>query len=132
MWQDGVVAVKPKKRGRDFAQNALRVVEQAIGEHPDGTPLEDPNAGKNPAAVEFGRLKGSHANIAVGILLSLLVALPCAVLGGLVAFVLVRAFDITGWITFFWLELGAAIGGIAGFALSVRRLIRRVSQLDSN
>jgi hypothetical protein len=44
---------------RDFAVNAFRVVEQAIGEHMDGTPLEDPNAGKNPAAVALGRLGGA-------------------------------------------------------------------------
>jgi hypothetical protein len=44
---------------RDFAINALRVVEQAIGEHMDGTPLEDPNAGKNPAAVALGKLGGA-------------------------------------------------------------------------
>ena len=35
-----------------------RVVEQAIGEHLDGTPLEDPHAGKNPAAVALGKLGG--------------------------------------------------------------------------
>ena len=38
--------------------NARRVVEQAIGEHMDGTPLEDPNAGKNPKAIARGRLGG--------------------------------------------------------------------------
>jgi hypothetical protein len=43
---------------RDFAVNAFRVVEQAIGEHMDGTPLEDPNVGKNPAAVALGKLGG--------------------------------------------------------------------------
>jgi hypothetical protein len=43
---------------RDFAVNAFRVVEQAIGEHMDGTPLEDPDAGKNQAAVALGRLGG--------------------------------------------------------------------------
>ena len=37
---------------------ARRVVEQAIGEHLDGTPLEDPNTGKNPAAVPLGKLGG--------------------------------------------------------------------------
>ena len=37
---------------------ARRVVEQAIGEKMDGAPLEDPNAGKNPAAVALGRLGG--------------------------------------------------------------------------
>jgi hypothetical protein len=44
---------------RDFAVNAFRVVEQAIGEHMDGTPLPDPNAGKNPAAVALGKLGGA-------------------------------------------------------------------------
>jgi hypothetical protein len=44
--------------GRDFAVNAFRVVEQAIGEHMDGTPLEDPNEEKNQAAVSLGRLGG--------------------------------------------------------------------------
>jgi hypothetical protein len=29
-----------KKSGRDFASNALRVVEEAIGEHMNGSPLE--------------------------------------------------------------------------------------------
>lgn len=43
----------------DFAINALRVVEQAIGEKMDGSPLEDPNAGKNPAAVALGKLGGA-------------------------------------------------------------------------
>ena len=37
---------------------ARRVVEEAIGEKLDGSPLEDPNAGKNPAAVALGRLGG--------------------------------------------------------------------------
>jgi hypothetical protein len=46
-------------KDRDFAVNAFRVVEQAIGEHMDGTPLEDPDAGKNPAAVALGRLGGA-------------------------------------------------------------------------
>jgi len=45
-------------KDRDFAVTAFRVVERAIGEHMDGTPLEDPNAGKNQAAVALGRLGG--------------------------------------------------------------------------
>lgn len=49
---------KRSSTDRDFAVNAFRVVEQAIGEHMDGTPLEDPNEGKNPAAVALGRLGG--------------------------------------------------------------------------
>lgn len=54
-------------KGRDFAVNALRVVEQAIGEHMDGTPLEETDAGKNQAAVALGRLggkKGGNARAA--------------------------------------------------------------------
>jgi hypothetical protein len=47
-----------KSKERDFAVNAFRVVEQAIGEHMDGTPLPDPDAGKNPAAVALGKLGG--------------------------------------------------------------------------
>jgi len=46
-------------KDHDFLVNARRVVEQAIGEHLDGTPLEDPNAGKNPAAVALGKLGGA-------------------------------------------------------------------------
>lgn len=50
----------PKRptKDRDFTVVARRVVEQAIGEHLDGTPLEDPNAGKNPAAIALGKLGG--------------------------------------------------------------------------
>jgi len=47
-----------KTKDHDFMTVARRVVEQAIGEKMDGSPLEDPNAGKNPAAVALGRLGG--------------------------------------------------------------------------
>ena len=50
---------KRSSTDRDFAVNAFRVVEQAIGEHMDGPPLEDPNEGKNPAAVALGKLGGT-------------------------------------------------------------------------
>jgi len=46
-------------KDHDFTTVARRVVEQAIGEHLDGTPLEDPNKGKNPAAVALGKLGGA-------------------------------------------------------------------------
>ena len=46
-------------KDHDFATVAGRVVEQAIGEHLDGTPLDDPNKGKNPAAVALGKLGGA-------------------------------------------------------------------------
>jgi hypothetical protein len=50
----------PKRpiKDHDFVTVARRVVEQAIGERLDGSPLEDPNAGKNPAAVALGKLGG--------------------------------------------------------------------------
>lgn len=43
----------------DFTTIARRVVEQAIGEKLDGSPLDDPHAGKNPAAVALGKLGGA-------------------------------------------------------------------------
>jgi hypothetical protein len=43
-------------KDRDFMTVARRVVEHAIGEHLDGTPLEDPDAGKNPAALAVSKL----------------------------------------------------------------------------
>jgi hypothetical protein len=46
-------------KDHDFAVNAFRVVEQAIGERMDGKPLTDPDAGKNPAAVALGKLGGA-------------------------------------------------------------------------
>jgi hypothetical protein len=47
-----------KPKDRDFATNARRVVEQAIGERLNGTPPEKPDAEKNPHAVALGRLGG--------------------------------------------------------------------------
>ena len=41
-----------------FATLARNVVEQTIGERLDRSPLPDPNAGKNPAAVALGKLGG--------------------------------------------------------------------------
>ena len=43
----------------DFTVTARRVVEQAIGERLDGTPLKDPDEGKHPGAVALGRLGGA-------------------------------------------------------------------------
>jgi hypothetical protein len=52
---------KPNREGtpHDFTIVARRVVEQAIGEKLSGEPLDDPNAGKNPAAVALGKLGGA-------------------------------------------------------------------------
>src|SRR4029453_9415061 len=63
---------KPKREGtpHDFTTVARRVVEQAIGEHLDGSPLADPDAGKNPAAVALGRLGGAKGGKARGEALS--------------------------------------------------------------
>ena len=48
-----------KGTDHDFATVARRVVEQAIGEKLDGSPLPDPDAGKNPHAVALGKLGGA-------------------------------------------------------------------------
>jgi hypothetical protein len=53
-----------KPKDHDFTTVARHVVEQAIGEHLDGTPLEDPNKGKNPAAVALGKLGGAKGGAA--------------------------------------------------------------------
>ena len=47
-----------KTKDRDFTFVARGVVERAIGEHLDGTPLPAHNDGKNPYAVALGRLGG--------------------------------------------------------------------------
>ena len=51
----------PKRKGtdHDFTVVARRVVEQAIGERLDGSPLPDPDEGKNPHAVALGKLGGA-------------------------------------------------------------------------
>jgi hypothetical protein len=48
-----------KSKDHDFATVARRVVEQAIGEKLDASALDDPYAGKNPAAVALGKLGGA-------------------------------------------------------------------------
>lgn len=50
-------------KDHDFAVNARRVVEQVIGELLDGTPLENPDEGKNPHAVALGRFGGQDLSI---------------------------------------------------------------------
>ena len=45
-------------KDRDFATLARNIVEQAIGEKLDGTPLQDIDKGKNQAAVALGKLGG--------------------------------------------------------------------------
>jgi hypothetical protein len=57
---------KPKREGteHDFTVVARRVVEQAIGERLDGSPLPDKDADKNPAAVALGKLGGAKGGAA--------------------------------------------------------------------
>jgi hypothetical protein len=45
-------------KDRDFVSVARSVVERAIGEHLDGTPLDDPEKSKSATAVAAGRLGG--------------------------------------------------------------------------
>jgi hypothetical protein len=45
---------KRSSKPRDLAQLAKAIVDESTSEQP----LPDPNAGKNPAAVELGRLGG--------------------------------------------------------------------------
>ena len=47
-----------KPKDHDFMTVARRVVEQAIGEKLDGSPLDNPDEGKNPHAVALGRMGG--------------------------------------------------------------------------
>ncbi len=49
---------KRSSKDRDFVTVARNVVERAVGEHLNGTPLENPNEGKNPHAVALGRMGG--------------------------------------------------------------------------
>ena len=51
----------PKRSGqkRDFMQVARDVVEHAIGEHMDGSPLETPVDTRNPHAVALGIIGGN-------------------------------------------------------------------------
>jgi len=60
--------IKSKGTKLDFTETAAAVVSQAIGENLfDGSPLPDPNEGKDPKAIERGRsggLKGGQARAA--------------------------------------------------------------------
>lgn len=65
-WRMPSRSSKPKRTGtaHDFTTVARRVVEQAIGEKLDGSPLDDPLKGKNPAAVALGKLGGAKGGAA--------------------------------------------------------------------
>jgi hypothetical protein len=51
-------------KDHDFMTLGRRTVEQLIGEKLSGEPLDDPNAGKNPAAVALGKLGGAKGGAA--------------------------------------------------------------------
>jgi hypothetical protein len=51
------MAKKPSGK-LDFMQVAREVVERAIGEQMDGTPLETPTDTRNPHAVALGKIGG--------------------------------------------------------------------------
>src|ERR1700722_4591582 len=53
MWHDGFAE---KDRGHDFASTAQPVVEQAIGERIDGSPLPPPANSKQVAGAKGGQL----------------------------------------------------------------------------
>lgn len=59
--------MKTKSKGTklDFTQTAAAIVSQSIGEGLfDGSPLVDPNEGKDPAAIERGRKGGLKGGVA--------------------------------------------------------------------
>jgi hypothetical protein len=51
-------------KDHDFATLGRQTVEKLIGEKLTGEPLDDPNAGKNPAAVALGKLGGAKGGAA--------------------------------------------------------------------
>jgi hypothetical protein len=53
-----------KPKDHDFATIARAVVERTIGQKLDGPLLDDPNTGKNPAAVALGKLGGAKGGAA--------------------------------------------------------------------
>jgi hypothetical protein len=62
--------------------------------------------------------------MALRIIASLGIGLACAIPGALISLAITRFLSVYGWMVFFWVELGAAIFGIAGFAFSLRSLIK--------
>jgi hypothetical protein len=53
-----------KPKDHDFMTVGRNAVEKIIGEKLTGKPLDDPNAGKNPAAVALGKLGGAKGGAA--------------------------------------------------------------------
>lgn len=53
-----------KPKDHDFMIVGRRTVETLIGEKLTGEPLDDPHAGKNPAAVALGKLGGAKGGAA--------------------------------------------------------------------
>lgn len=57
-WHDGAMPKRSSPK-RDFMEVGRAIVEQAIGEHMDGSPLREPEADtRNPHAVALGSMGG--------------------------------------------------------------------------
>jgi hypothetical protein len=61
-----MIVVMPKRSSEkgDFMRAAHEVVEPAIGEHIDGTPLEREEDDRNPHAVALGKIGGKKGGAA--------------------------------------------------------------------
>lgn len=83
--------VRSKGTKLDFTATAASVVSRAIGENLfDGSPLPDPNAGKDPKAIARGRaggLKGGKASEEGRMLIFLIICCVIAVAAGTFAMV---------------------------------------------
>jgi len=62
-WHNPIMPTRSSKH-HDFMTVGRRTVEKFIGEKLTGKPLDDPNAGKNPAAVALGKLGGAKGGAA--------------------------------------------------------------------
>jgi hypothetical protein len=51
--------VATRSKDHDFITKARSTVEKFIGEKLNGDPLDDPNAGKDPAAIARGKVGGA-------------------------------------------------------------------------
>jgi hypothetical protein len=58
------IVPRRSSKDHDFMTVGRSSVERIIGEKLSGEPLDDPNAGKNPAAVALGKLGGSKGGAA--------------------------------------------------------------------
>lgn len=62
-WHDGSMSKRSGEK-KDFMQVAREIVEKAIGENMDGTPLEQIEDRRDPNAVALGKKGGKKGGIA--------------------------------------------------------------------